>query len=237
MATNGPSSLRDSFVSCFQGPQGEVGTQQESLILNVKGLCIRPGERWALLGRNGAGKSTLCRVLSGLIEPSQGVIHRNGSVRALLDPGALIFPDLSGLENGRLIFDLLFSDRPDARRKLEEALSFSELGEHLQKPVRAYSSGMLTRLNLSLLSSYPADLLVLDEVFEGADQFWAQKMANRMMSLIEHSRALIFVSHSRRQVEKVCTKGLVISKGCLIFQGALAEAFSEYERPSFERPV
>jgi ABC-type polysaccharide/polyol phosphate transport system ATPase subunit len=111
---------------------------------------------------------------------------------------------------------------------VEEAIEFSELGHFIDVPFNQYSKGMQSRLLLSLISSQPADILILDEVFDGADIFFQKKLAERMKSFIQKAGATIFVSHSLAQIKEVCNKVLVIHNGKVRFFGDVDPGIESY---------
>ena len=140
-----------------------------------------------------------------------------------------IYPELTGRENANILIDFLYPDMKDRIAKLQEALDFSELGEFLETPFKYYSNGMQARLCLSVLTIEPTDLLILDEVFEGADQFFREKIATRVIKMIQDSGAVIFVSHSEDQLRRVCNRAVVINNGRVGFDGSLDEGFAYYQ--------
>lgn len=132
--------------------------------------------------------------------------------RAIFHSSPLLFPDLSGRDNAELALDLIFPilDRKEKRALLKEVIEFSELKEQIHARYRTFSTGMQTRLMLSLVTCRPAELLILDEVFDGADIFWREKAAKRTETLIEQSSALLFVSHSPELIKHVCRSAWVL---------------------------
>lgn len=190
---------------------------------------ISRGERVGLIGVNGAGKTSLCRLISGMYAPDSGKIIKNGQIRAILDAAAAIYPDLTGRENLNLLSHFLFPDDSNRVAIVEEALEWSELGHFVDVPVRVYSKGMQTRLILSLISSCPCDLMILDEVFDGADQFFSSKTVPRLLNTIHQSGAVLFVSHVEEQIRNVCNRLLLLDHGKIIFDGSVELGLKKYK--------
>jgi ABC-2 type transport system ATP-binding protein len=223
------SSVRDVFISTMLGPFSKKYDRTYFLALNNINLKIYEGDRIGLIGVNGAGKSTLCRCISGFYKPRDGKILRHGKIRALFESSIGLYPELSGRENARILAEIYY---PNYRNEMEdiinESLEFSDLKEFIDAPIKTYSKGMLVRLTLSLLSARPADILILDEVFDGADEFFREKLSERINKLIEKSRAVIFVSHYEAQIQSVCNRAIVISEGKILHDGNIKEAYELY---------
>src|SRR5262249_15637671 len=152
--------------------------------------------------------------------PTSGKVTVRGRTRAIFDTSVGIFPELTGRENARILVQFMY---PDEYRQhdeiIEESLEFSELGKFVDMPFKMYSNGMQARLCLSLVSAVAPDLLILDEVFDGADKFFRAKISGRVVRLIEDSGAVIFVSHSMDQLAKVCTRVIYLRENKLFFDG------------------
>jgi ABC-type polysaccharide/polyol phosphate transport system ATPase subunit len=110
-----------------------------------------------------------------------------------------------------------------------EVLEFSGLGDFVYLPFKNYSSGMQARLCLSLLTCQPSQLLILDEVFESADQFFREKMSQRMLRLTEESDSVLFVSHSPDQIRRICNRVIVIEGGQIAYDGNVEGGLQFYE--------
>ncbi|MBL7714763.1 MAG: ABC transporter ATP-binding protein [Bdellovibrionales bacterium] len=209
-------SFRDWAANPFATqPKGA----RQLIVSDSISLEIKRGQRLGILGRNGAGKTSLCRLIAGIYTPDSGRILRQGTIRAVLDTAIGTFPELTGRENAELLSHFIFSDRPDRAELVREAIEWSELGPQIDTAFQTYSRGMQTRLVLSLISALPYDLLILDEVFDGADRFFSEKTLPRVMRMIENSGAVVFVSHSESQIRKVCNRVLVLEQGKVLFDG------------------
>jgi ABC-type polysaccharide/polyol phosphate transport system ATPase subunit len=146
-----------------------------------------------------------------------------------------MFPDLSGLENMQVLAEIFYDkSKYDISSIVRESVEFSELGDSIYKPVKTYSKGMLLRLTLSLLSAKPTDILILDEVFDGADEFFRVKLSARIRNLINTSGAVIFVSHLEDQIKEICNRVIVLRNKNIIFDGDIGKAFQVYRGQSVE---
>jgi ABC-type polysaccharide/polyol phosphate transport system ATPase subunit len=222
-------NLRDVFVSAVTNPVDYFLRTPELLnVLDDVSFDITRGMRLGLLGVNGSGKTTLCRCIAGMMIPQKGKVITNSHVRAIFDTGTGVMPDLTGRENAYLLGRLFFPEIRDLSPIVNEALEFSELGHFVDVPFRQYSKGMQTRLMLSLISAVPTDILILDEVLDGADYFFQQKLSVRMKNFINAAGATIFVSHSADQVREVCEQVMVLNKGKIGFYGNVDDGLNYY---------
>lgn len=224
-------SWRDVFVRRLSGEKAEKPEVLQAC-RNID-FSVFQGERVAIVGANGAGKTSLCRLIAGYYRPTSGRIERFGRVRALFEVATIVQPELTGRENAELLTKLLYPGE-DVSMELREALEFSELGRFLDVPLRTYSKGMHARLGLSLATMKAADILILDEVFDGADQFFREKIAARTVRLMEKSGAVIFISHSLQQIRQVCNRVIVLEHGRITFDGAIDPGLSYFSHREAE---
>lgn len=233
-----PASLRETFTSLFKDPFRDLdqGPRTKELARDLSFDIFR-GQRVGLIGANGVGKTSLCRCLAGMFAPDSGTIHRMAQVRAIFDTSLGVQPELTGRENATLLCHFLFPDHSDIDSIVEESLTFSGLDADADAPYRIYSNGMKARLFLSIISSQPAGLLILDEVFDGADVFFQQQIEKRILKMVQNSDAVIFVSHNQEQVLKVCDRVLLLERGRITFDGSPDTAMRIYREPSSTRSV
>lgn len=225
------SSLRDSFIGIVKNPFQAILKGDEYInITKELSFKVNKGERVALIGANGAGKTSICRAIAGMFAPQIGKIRVKGEIRAIFDTAIGVYPELTGRENGEILVKLMYPrlTKDEMEEVLRDALEFSELGHFLDTPFKSYSKGMQTRLTLSIISAKPCDLLILDEVFEGADSFFQEKIAKRVLKMIEESGAVIFVSHSPAQINKACNRALVLNAGEIVYDGEVQGGIDHY---------
>jgi len=229
-------SWRDVFVEVGKSPIESLFPEADTYqVLRDVNLSIHSGDRVGIIGINGSGKTTLCRCLAGMFVPSRGAVHSHCEVQGVFDTTVGIKSELTGRENAFLLARLMFPYVKDVKPIAEEALSFAELGGFEDIAFKWYSKGMQTRLCLSLISSSSHELLILDEVFTGADQYFSEKVEKRVLKMIYNSGGVIFVSHSMDQVKRVCNRVILINEGTIAFDGAVEEGINRYQKITEER--
>lgn len=229
---------RDAFTTLVKDPINSLlKTPDRIHVSKNMSFEVRRGDRIGIIGVNGAGKTSLCRCIAGMYAPNSGTIERFGKVRAIFEPGIGIVPELTGRENAELLAKLIYPADPAQKDLIEDALGFSELGQFLDVPYRLYSKGMQARLCLSLISAKPCDVLILDEVFDGADLFFKEKLSRRVLNIIQSSGAVLFVSHSPDQVLQVCNRVILIHQGSILFDGSVEEGVRRYRELSPAREM
>jgi ABC-type polysaccharide/polyol phosphate transport system ATPase subunit len=156
-----------------------------------------------------------------MIIPQAGKIDAPRDVRAVFATSGALYPQLTGRENAQILASLIYPFLKEKERAemVSESMDFSELGSFLEAPFFTYSRGMQARLFLSLLTARPCDLLILDEVYEGADEFFQKKLAVRMEAMMRSSGAVLLISHSADLVESICDRALLLHKRRLAFDG------------------
>lgn len=186
---------------------------QDFWVLKNISFEVCKGESVGILGRNGAGKSTLLKMISGIIEPTQGQIRVNGSVVPLLRLGAGFDMNATGRENVFLNGAMLGFSRKEMEARYDSIVKFSELEKFMNMPLKNYSSGMLTRLGFAIAVDVNPDLLIIDEILAVGDAPFQQKCAEKIQSLQENGTTFLLVSHSANQVKKLCKKAVWIKDG------------------------
>lgn len=182
-------------------------------------LEINEGERVGIIGPNGAGKSTTLKAIAGLYPITGGKIETVGKIRSLLDLGAGFEMEATGREN-ILYRGLLLGETPEmVQERTNDIIEFAELGEFIDYPIKAYSSGMIVRLAFSISTMIQGDILLLDEIFGAGDARFMKKATNRIQSLIEQSHILVFVSHDFRAVKEICTRAVWLEDGRIVMDG------------------
>lgn len=193
-------------------------------------FSIEKGDMLGIIGTNGAGKSTLLKAISGIMEPTEGWIKRNGEISALLELGSGFDPELTVKENAYLRGAMLGYTREFMDRTYEQILDFSELNEFEHRPFKQLSSGMKSRLAFSIASMVKPDILILDEVLAVGDGAFKRKSERKMREIMANGAATILVSHSIGQVRQMCNKVLWLHKGEQIaFGGDVQEICDRYE--------
>lgn len=176
-------------------------------------FTLERGEMLGIIGSNGAGKSTLLKAVSGIMEPTRGTIHREGSIAALLELGSGFDGDLTVKENTYLRGAMLGYTRPFMDEMYENIIDFAELQEFQDRPFKQLSSGMKSRLAFSIACLVKPDILILDEVLSVGDGAFRKKSEAKMREIIGGGATTILVSHSLPQVREMCSKVLWLHKG------------------------
>jgi len=234
-----PSPISD-LPSSSKSPISHLPSPAASPISDSSGL--RPDEFWAvrdvsfelrrgeclgLIGHNGAGKTTLLKMLNGLIKPDGGRIEMRGRVGALIALGAGFNPILTGRENIYVNASILGLSKREINEKLDEIIDFAEIGEFIDAPVQSYSSGMQVRLGFSVASALKPDVLILDEVLAVGDDNFRTKCLLRITECLKDT-SVIFVSHQRSQISRICTRAIWIDKGKVLETGSAKAVCANY---------
>lgn len=191
---------------------GKVQYEEFWALRNVS-FSLRRGEVLGIIGNNGAGKSTLLKVISGILKPTGGKIHVNGSVAPMLELGSGFDYDLTGRENIFLNGALLGYSERFLREKYDEIVSFSELEQFVDVPLRNYSSGMVMRLAFSVATVVKPDILIVDEILAVGDADFQAKSRLRMIELMSGGTTVLFVSHNLEQIREMCDRVLWLEHG------------------------
>jgi homopolymeric O-antigen transport system ATP-binding protein len=229
-----PNQLRLIRKPRFLSPMGSNIDQHNGRVyvhaLQGVSLELTAGEHLALIGHNGAGKSTLLRVIAGILPPSQGEVTVSGSIGCLLDAGLAMNPDMTGYESIKLRHLISGNQTEDWHDTAEEIAEFTELGPYLNLPTRTYSTGMRARLSAALATSWPHDILIIDEGIGAGDESFQTKFATRIENFLSRAGLLIFASHNPTLLKRHCTRGLVLEHGKVAMMGDLQDALSYYSR-------
>ena len=206
-------SLKSHVLNLFQ--------RQDNQFTALKGinLEIEKGEIIGVIGTNGCGKSTLLRVITGIYPPNEGVCRVNGNISLLAGLGTGFSGHQTGRENAILYGSILGYTEEKIIEKLPEIISFSELGEFIDEPIRTYSAGMKARLGLAVASAIQPDILLIDEVLGVGDPTFKEKSTNRIMEMVQEAGTVVIVSHSFGMLSKICDRIVLMEKGKIIQQG------------------
>ena len=190
---------------------------------------VEQGDVVGIIGKNGAGKSTLLKLLSRITSPSTGTIRYNGRIASLLEVGTGFHPEMTGRENIYMNGSIMGMTKSEITRKLDEIVDFAGVERYLDTPVKRYSSGMTVRLGFAVAAFLEPEILVVDEVLTVGDAEF-QKKAIGKMNDVAHSegRTVLFVSHNMAAVKNLCTRGVVLQNGTLVYDGGTEDAVNYY---------
>lgn len=233
-AQAGTLTLRDSLVGAIRKPLGFLtgGTLQKEKFYALKNvsLDIEAGDVVGIIGRNGSGKSTMLKVLSRIVEPTEGEVIMHGRVASLLEVGTGFHPELTGRENVFFNGAILGMSRKEIKAKFDEIVAFSEVEKFLDTPVKFYSSGMYVRLAFAVAAHLDPDILIVDEVLAVGDAAFQKKCLGKMKDVAGQGRTVIFVSHNMGTVQQLCNKCIVMAQGKVVHQGTTDEVIAYYEQ-------
>jgi ABC-type polysaccharide/polyol phosphate transport system, ATPase component len=223
-------SLKKHFVKLATG--GAMSADKDGVIivhaLNNLNFSIGKGERVGLIGHNGAGKTTLLRVFGGAYQPTSGNAAINGHISSLIDISLGIDPEATGRENIFYRGRLLGMSHNEVKEHLEDIITFSELGDFIDLPVRTYSAGMQLRLAFAVSTTIHPQILIMDEWLSVGDQDFVQKAEKRMMKLVDSTDILIIASHSQNLITQLCTRVLWLEHGSIKMDGPPADICGLY---------
>jgi lipopolysaccharide transport system ATP-binding protein len=221
----GAGRLRAPFLS---GSSGEPAAGGEFWALRNISFGVDAGEAVAVIGHNGAGKSTLLKVLARITAPTEGRAVVRGRLGSLLEVGTGFHPELTGRENVLLSGAILGMSRREVRDRFDRIVEFAGVEAFLDTPVKRYSSGMHLRLAFSVAAHLEPDILLVDEVLAVGDAAFQRKCLGKLGEVGEHGRTVVFVSHNLGLVRTLCTRGIVLESGRLVFDGPIERAIAEY---------
>jgi len=212
-----PRSFQSLFLDTLHGQRQR--SKEALLALDDVSFGVFPGETVALIGQNGSGKSTCLKLLSRIIEPTEGHVRVNGRVSALLELGVGFHPELTGRENIFLYGAVLGVPRRELATRLDEIVAFAELERFLDMPVKFYSSGMYVRLGFATAVSVEPDILLIDEVLAVGDQSFQTKCLMRIQEMHDRGVTIVFVSHDLDMVASLCSRAIWFDHGRLAADG------------------
>ncbi len=189
---------------------------------------VRQGEKIGIIGKNGAGKSTLLKILSRITEPSDGRIEMLGKVSAMLEVGTGFNGELTGRENIYLNGAILGMTRDEIDKKLDDIIAFSEVGRFIDTPVKRYSSGMFVRLAFAVASTLEPDILIVDEVLAVGDTKFQRKCIDKMLSIANSGKTILYVSHQMQTIQQLCDRVIVLKDGKIVYDGDVEKGIEIY---------
>lgn len=189
---------------------------------------IRRGENVGLIGQNGAGKSTLLKLITGVLTPSSGILEVHGKIASLLELGAGFNPEMTGVENIYMSGLLMGRTRAEMTAKLDAIISFADIGEFINQPVKTYSSGMFARLAFAVNAFVEPEILIIDEALSVGDAFFQSKCMDKMRTMIESGVTVLFVSHDTFAVKNLCQRAFLIEAGKLLMDAPANDVVEAY---------
>jgi ABC-2 type transport system ATP-binding protein len=196
--------------------------------LNDVSLSVAKGETLGIIGRNGSGKSTILKLIAGVTAPTQGAVEVYGRVSPLIELGAGFHPDLTGRENVFLNGAILGMSRRTILERWDDIVTFAELSDFMETPVKHYSSGMFMRLGFSVAVHSDPDILIVDEALSVGDAAFQEKCLERIRSYQRQGVTIVFVSHIQALIENLCSRAVYLDHGRVIQDGPASEVLRGY---------
>lgn len=194
---------------------------------------VNKGETIGIIGRNGSGKSTLLQMICGTLTPTEGKIVTKGRIAALLELGSGFNPEFTGQENVYMNASILGLKKEEIEKRYSEIISFADIGDFINQPVKTYSSGMLIRLAFAVVAHVDADIIVIDEALAVGDAFFTQKCMRFLREFMEKGTVL-FVSHDTASVKSLCNRAIWLEKGTIIQEGTPKDVCELYLEAFYE---
>lgn len=204
---------------------------REFWALSDVSLEVRRGEAFGVVGRNGCGKSTLLQIIAGTLTPTFGSVATRGRVAALLELGSGFNPEFSGRENVFLNAALLGFSKEKVAQRFDAIAAFADIGQHLEQPVKSYSSGMVVRLAMAVQLQVEPDILIVDEALAVGDALFQKRCYRQIEKLINNGCALLFVSHDQEVVRSLTKRAIFLNAGKVQMSGSSSDvtfAYREY---------
>jgi len=196
---------------------------------------VEQGDVVGIIGKNGAGKSTLLKLLSRITSPTTGSIRYKGRIASLLEVGTGFHPEMTGRENIYMNGSIMGMTKKEITRKLDEIVDFAGVERYLDTPVKRYSSGMTVRLGFAVAAFLEPEILVVDEVLTVGDAEFQKKAIGKMNDVAKgEGRTVLFVSHNMAAVKNLCTRGVVLQNGMLVYDGDTEDAVGYYLSNNFQ---
>lgn len=211
---------------------GFGGRKNHKLHYALKGVSmdIRRGETVGIIGTNGSGKSTILKIITGVLNPTEGEVTVDGRISALLELGAGFNQEYNGIENVYLNGTMMGFSEKEIDEKLPAILEFADIGDYVYQPVKTYSSGMFVRLAFAVAINIEPEILIVDEALSVGDVFFQAKCYHKFEEFKEMGKTIVFVSHDLSSISKYCDRVFLLNKGELLGEGSPKEMIDAYKR-------
>lgn len=193
-------------------------------------FSVNKGECLGIIGTNGSGKSTLLKIITGVLNPTEGEVKVEGKISALLELGAGFNMEYTGIENIYLNGTMMGFSREEMTKRIDSIIEFAEIGDFINQPVKTYSSGMFARLAFAVAINVEPDILIVDEALSVGDIFFQAKCYRKFNEFKENGKTILFVSHDLSSVLKYCDRCLLINKGKQVKLGKSKDVVDVYKK-------
>lgn len=229
IASLNSNNFRSWIVSRIKKSKFELSKSSYEALSPIN-ASFQDGERIGLIGSNGAGKTTFLKMLAGVYPPTNGSMYLEGQTSTLFDLYLGMDDEATGYENIGIASATLGLSRKDIKFVIKDVEEFTELGEALNRPIRTYSAGMRVRLAFCIATSISTDIMLIDEIIGVGDSHFLDKAKQRMLNKIGKTKILFLASHAYFVLRDFCQKGLVFSKGNIVFEGLIDDAIEFYDK-------
>ncbi len=216
--------LREALHLC-RGPK-----HKDHSALKELSFSIRRGETVGLIGTNGSGKSTILKIITGVITPTSGEVKVDGRISALLELGAGFNNEYTGIENIYLNGTMSGFSKKEIDERLDDILSFADIGDYVYQPVKTYSSGMFVRLAFALAINIDPEILIVDEALSVGDVFFQAKCYRKFEEFRAQGKTILFVTHDMSSIAKYCDRVILLEKGVKLGDGGTKEMLDLYKQ-------
>lgn len=189
---------------------------------------VSTSEALGIIGNNGAGKSTILKLIAKITTPDSGTVNVKGKIGALIELGAGLHPELTGRENIFLYGAILGMKRSEVEHRFDDIVSFAELRDFLDMPIKRYSSGMYARLGFSVAVNMNPDILLIDEVLAVGDEDFQKKCFAKMKQIKKTGATIVFVSHNLDWVKLICDRAILLQHGRILSDDSPSKVISAY---------
>ena len=203
---------------------------QEHYALNNVSFEVRKGETVGIIGTNGSGKSTILKIITGVLNPTQGNVNIQGRISALLELGAGFNMEYTGIENIYLNGTMMGFSEEEINAKMDDILSFADIGDFVHQPVKTYSSGMFVRLAFAVAINIDPEILIVDEALSVGDVFFQVKCYHKFEEFKKMGKTILFVSHDLGSISKYCDRVILLNKGVKEAEGKPKEIVDLYKQ-------
>lgn len=203
---------------------------KEHYALKGVDLTIHQGETVGIIGTNGSGKSTILKIITGVLNPTAGEVTVNGRISALLELGAGFNMEYNGIENIYLNGTMIGFTKKEIDARMEDILSFADIGEYVNQPVKTYSSGMFVRLAFAVAINIDPEILIVDEALSVGDVFFQAKCYHKFEEFKQMGKTILFVSHDLSSISKYCDRVVLLNQGVKLGEGSPKEMIDAYKQ-------
>jgi teichoic acid transport system ATP-binding protein len=191
---------------------------------------VRPGEAVGIIGTNGSGKSTILKIVTGVLNPTDGEVTVNGRISALLELGAGFNMEYTGIQNVYLNGSMIGFSKEEIDEKLDSILEFADIGDYVYQPVKTYSSGMFVRLAFAVAINIDPEILIVDEALSVGDVFFQSKCYKKFEEFKAAGKTVVFVSHDLSSISTYCDRAILLNKGEMLAEGLPNDIIDLYKK-------